>query len=222
MGTSTVQRSPGTPRWRIVNNLYNDPNVSPARLLAEVFNAAEHYPTGLADAAVLERVETLLQVAAVGDWRRGTEAALAVAREAIRAAQVRTMQSGSTSFFGDLADRAMHTTLAHAPRDPESLSTPRAALSTFLRNLVACAIDHVVSRDVTAHMSGPRVASVTEALTLRRTLAEQARAIATDARVSAALEAAASSPRDHWPDVVRQVWTIGATPSSRDAEQGGR
>ena len=38
-------------------------------------------------------------------------------------------------------------------------------------------------------------------------MAEQARAIATDARVSEALEAAASSPRDHWPDAVRQVWT---------------
>ena len=222
MGTSTVQRSPGTPRWRIVNNLYNDPTVSPERLLAEVFNAAEQYPSGLADAAVLERVETLLHVTEAGDWRRGTEAALAVAREAVHTAQTRALSGGHTSFFGDLADRAMHTTLANATRDPNSLSTPHAALSTFLRNLIACAIDHVVSRDLTAHLSGPRIASVTEALTLRRTLAEQARAVATDARVSEALDAAASSPRDHWTDVVQQVWTIGATPPPRDAGQGGR
>ena len=146
--------------------------IQPSRLdvsLQKSFMPLSKIPSGLADAAVLERVETLLQVAEVSDWRSGTEAALAIAREAIRTAQARTLHSGSTSFFGDLADRAMHTTLANAPRDPDSLSTPRAALSTFLRNLIACAIDHVVSRDLTAHLSGPRVASVTETLTLRRT-----------------------------------------------------
>ena len=221
MGTSTVHRSPGTPRWRIVNNLYNDPTVPPERLLAEVFNAAEQYPSGLADAAVLERVETLLHVTEVGDWRGGTEAALTVAREAVRTAQARALRSGHTSFFGDLADRAMHTTLANAARDPNSLSTPRAALSTFLRNLTASAIDHVISRDLTAHLGGPRLSSATETLALRRTLAEQARAVATDARLSEALDAVVSAPRDRWADVVRRVWVIGATPQARDAEQGG-
>lgn len=221
MGTSTVQRSPGTPRWRIVNNLYNDPTVPPERLLAEVFNAAEQYSAGLADAAVLERVETLLRVAESGNWREGTEAALTAAREAVRTAQASAFRNGHTSFFGDLADRAVHTTFANAARDPNSLSTPRAALATFLRNLVACAIDHVVSRDLTAHLGGPRIASVTEALTLRRTLAEQAQAVATDVRMAGVLDAAVLSPRDRWENVVRQVWEIGATLPAEDPEQGG-
>ena len=206
MGTSTVHRSPGTPRWRLVNNLYNDPTVSPERLLAEVFNAAEDYPAGLADAAVLERVETLLQVTERGDWRRSAEAALATAREAMHSAQTRALSSGYASFCGDLADRALHTTFARAARDPNSLSTPRAALSAFLRHLTVCAIDHVVSRDLTAHLGGPRLASTSEAFAMRRTLTEQARAVATDARLSEALDVAVSSPRARWADVVRQVW----------------
>jgi hypothetical protein len=222
MGTSSVHRSPGTPRWRLVNNLYNDPTVPPERLLAEVFNAAEHYPAGLTDAAVLERVETLLQMAERGDWRQSAEAALATAREAIRTAQTRALSSGYTSFFGDLADRALHTTFAHAARDPNSLSTPRAALSAFLRHLTACAIDHVVSRDLTAHLGGPRLASTSEAFAMRRTLTEQARTVATDPRVSEAVDAAAQAPRERWADVVRQVWALGATPPARDAGQGNR
>ena len=222
MGTSTVHRSPGTPRWRIVNNLYNDPTVPPDRLLAEIFNAAEQYPSGLTDASVLERVETLLTAAERGDWRGGTEAALTVAREAVRDAQARALRGGHTSFFGDLADRAMQTTFVNAAGDPNSLSTPRATLSTFLRNLVAGAIDHVVSRDLTAHLGGSRISSATEALSLRRSLAEQARSVATDARLSEALDAAASSPHNRWTDLVQQVWAIGALPPPRDAERGDR
>jgi hypothetical protein len=138
MGTSTVHRSPGTPRWRIVNNIYDNPQVPADRLLAEVFNAAERYPSGLADAAVLERVETLLHAAQVSDWRGGMEAARAIARDAIRTGQASALRAGHVSFFGDLADRAVHVTLAGASRDPNSVTTPRAALGTFLKNLSRC------------------------------------------------------------------------------------
>jgi hypothetical protein len=221
MGTSTVYRSPGTSRWRIVNNLYENPDIPADRLLAEVFNAAERYPSGLADAAVMERVETLLHAAQAGNWRSGTEAALTVARNAVRTAQAAAIRAGHASFFGDLADRAVHSTLAGAWRDPLSLTTPRAALGTFLRNLIAIAIDHVVSRDLTAHLGRQRIPTASEALTLRQSLVEQARAVATDPRVSEALDAAASLPREHWGNVVRQAWEIGATPAAEGAGQGG-
>jgi hypothetical protein len=100
MGTSTVQRSPGTSRWRIVNSLYENPEIPADRLLAEIFNAAEAYPSGLADAAVLERIETLLDAAQAGNWRDGTEAALTVARNAVRTAQAAAIRAGHVSFLG--------------------------------------------------------------------------------------------------------------------------
>jgi hypothetical protein len=221
MGTSTVHRSPGTPRWRIVNNLYENPEVPADRLLAEIFNAAEAYPSGLADAAVLERIETLLHTAQAGNWRGGTEAALTAARNAIRTAKAAAIGAGHASFIGDLADRAVHATLAGASRDPSSLTTPRAVLGTFLQNLIAIAIDHVVSRDLTAHLGKQKLPTASGALTLRRILVEQARTIATDLRVSAALDAAASLPRERWDDVVRRAWEVGATPAGQGAGQGG-
>jgi hypothetical protein len=95
--------------------------------------------------------------------------------------------------------------------------TSRAALSTFLRNLIAVSIDHVVSRDLTAHLSGQRIANAAEALAFRRTLIEHARAVAGDVRLSAAMDAAASSPRQHWAEIVRQAWEIGATPPPHGA-----
>src|SRR5688572_15283427 len=110
MGTSTVHRSPSTSRWRIVNNLNDRPAPSPELLLAEIFNAAEHYSSGLADPAVLERVEVLLSTVDIGHWRPDIDEALAAARQAVAAAQQAAFSAGRTSFYGDLADRALHAT----------------------------------------------------------------------------------------------------------------
>ncbi len=214
MGTSTVHRSPATLRWRIVNNLYNDPSVSVDRLLAEVFNAAESYPSGLADAAVLRRVEAVLDASRTAIRRGETEDALAAARQAVQAAQHASVQAGLASFYGDLADRAIHATLVGASRAPNTMDTPLSALGAFLSNLVASAIDHVVSRDLTAHIGGPRIRTASEGLALRRALVERARQIAASEQFSATVGEAASSPRQHWARLVTEVWKVGATPPS--------
>lgn len=210
MGTSTTHRSPNTPRWRIVSGLYDAPATGVDRLLAEVFNAAEGYPAGLADSATLARVESLLQGAAGGEWRGDPDAALGVAREAIRAAQATALGAGHTSFYGDLADRAIHATFLRAARQPEAIDTPNRAIGTFLGNLLGIAIDHVISRDLSAHLGGGRLSTATDSLALRRDLAQRAQSVASDARVSDALAAAAAAPRERWPAAVSLAWGVGA------------
>ncbi len=210
MGTSTVHRSPPTPRWRIVNNLYENPDVQPDLLLAEIFNAAEDYPARLADQAILGRVEAVLDTARAGEWQSGNDAALAAARAAVRSAQTRALGAGLASFYGDLADRAVHTSIAGAARDPNTLATPPQVLGTFLSNLVAIAIEHVVSRDITAHVGGRGITNVASALGLKRQLVERARAVASDARLAEALYAAADRPQEVWPALVARVWRLGA------------
>jgi hypothetical protein len=213
MGTSTVHRSPQSARWRMVNNSYDNPAIQADRLLAEVFNAAaEQYATGLADAAVLARLDSLL--GAIGDTTRdrGLDAAAEASRDAVRAARAQAEQAGSVSFYGDLADRALHVTITRAAQHPEQVSTIGATLRNFLGNLVAGAIDHVVSRDLSAHLGGRRLASAGDAIALRRELTARARSIADDDRLAPALSAAAAAPREEWGRVMARAWEIGATP----------
>jgi hypothetical protein len=212
MGTSTVHRSPNTAAWRIVNNLYDDPSVPPARVLAEVFNAAsEHYRRGLADASVLTRVEIILDVSRrVATLLDRPETALAVARDAVAKARTSALAAGRASFYGDLADRAVHATLAMASRDPQPL-TADATLRNFLGHLVATAVDHVVSRDLTGHVGGNRIRSVSDAMRLRATLTSLARQIAADDRLAASVTAAVRSPKRDWPLVIKRAWDLGSS-----------
>jgi hypothetical protein len=212
MGTSTVHRSPNTSRWRLVNNLYEDRSVGVDRLLAEVFNAAAEYPAGLADLAVLRRVEVVLRTAEEGKWRDGTDLALATAREAVQAARAVALDRGTTSFYGDLADRALHATLVIGAREPASLATSSTTLTAFLRNLVGVAVDHLVSRDLSAHLGKGRVAGAADAIALRRSLVGRARDLAGDDRFASVAESAASTPAQHWGDVVSAVWAFGSNP----------
>jgi hypothetical protein len=217
MGTSTVQRSPRTDaRWRLVNNLYENSAISPERLLAEVFNAAaEDYSGGLSDSAVQTRLRVLLLTVDAGAWREDVDAALDAARNAVNTAQRDALNANQASFFGDLADRALHATLAGGVMRPHTLATTQATLSSFISNLVGVAIDHVVSRDITAHLGRNNVSTATQTLALRRKLVQHARQIADDQRVVSELAAAADEPLAKWQALITYVWDVGSTiPSS--------
>lgn len=209
MGTSTVHRSPRTTRWLLVNALYEDPTISNSRVLAEVFNAADQYPEGLAGLAVLERVEALLRATEQGDWRGGTEAALAAARAAVADARASALREGEASFYGDLADRAVHSTLVAGVRSPATLATAPAALTAFLGQLVSTAVDHLVARDLSQHLGRGRVTGAAEATALRRALVQQAHGLVQDERFAPAVEAAAAAPRQAWAEAVTAVWRGG-------------
>lgn len=208
MGTSTVHRSPLTGRWRIVNSIYDDAVIDRSRLLSEVFNAATAYVEGLSDAAVMARVETLLRVSAAP--RVASDDPIEVATEVVRQAQEAGRAQGVVSFYGDLADRALFATFARGAEDPSLLATQTAALSTFTRELLGFAVDHLVSRDLGAHIGGGSLRTAASAIGLRGDLIRAAQEIADTRSLSSQTRAAAESPRDAWPKVMASAWRAGA------------
>lgn len=82
--------------------MYRDSDVDQPRLLSEVLNAGSIYVEGLSDAAVLVRLQSLLeadrtQVLRIDDPVRA-------AADLVGEAQALGRAQGNVSFYGDLAD----------------------------------------------------------------------------------------------------------------------
>jgi hypothetical protein len=144
-----------------------------------------------------------------GTWRNGTEAGMAASREAIAQARQRSVESQRTSFYADLADRAVHRTLAGASRQPDSVRSTSATMRTFLVNLLGVCVDHLVSRDLSRHLRSQRLPNAEAALELRRDLVQRARAVAGDDRLTDRLATAAAAPDAQWAAVVADAWQLG-------------
>lgn len=209
MGTSTVHRSPDNYRWSMVNTLYRDPKAEPEELMTQIFRAGDSYATGLADEAVLDRLQSVLDWAGRGTWRQGTDAAMAASREAIAQARQRSVESQRTSYYADLADRAVHRTLVGATRQPDSVRSTSATMRTFLVNLIGVSVDHLVSRDLSRHLRSQRLPNAVAALELRRDLVQRARDVASDERLNTRLASAATAPNRQWAEVVADAWRLG-------------
>jgi hypothetical protein len=200
----------------VINQLYEDPNVTTERLLAEVLNAAEDYPSGLASDAVITRIEALLGVAE--SWLESSTRVdpRTVARATVDAARRSAIDAGETSIFGDLADKAVHYTLLSTLGDSGTSVSSAGALQAFVGNLVAAAVDHLVSRDLSAHMGRGRITGATAANDLRREVVSQARSLAEEQRFSAIIARASETPRNDWQTAIRSVWEYGeAVPQPR-------
>jgi hypothetical protein len=211
MGTSTVHRSPASPHWRLVNNLYRNPSVAPERLLAEVFRASEEpYVAGLSGPESSHGVTLLL--GALGQQRATVtvSSALAMSRDLLARSRGTALHEGWSLFYGDLANRALHATILSAAPESASFRAPANIVRTFLGYLVATCIDHVVSRDLSAHYGEVVIHDASTALKLSATMKRVARNIASSPELSTAIEQAARDPQARWPEVVATAWRIGA------------
>jgi len=209
MGTSTVHRSPSqSPHWRVVNNLYRNPTVQRERLLAEIFKAAEHpYVTGLRGPEVYERLQLLLRSASERPKLTTRAAALEFARELIGKARNLEAHSGFASFYSDIANRALHSTVITS----QPGSSARGLVQTFLANVVGTCIDHVVSRDLSAHLGTRPLPDTKSALALARDLRTAASQVARSESLSRAIQAAAKAPAQRWGDLISDAWSVGAS-----------
>src|SRR5262245_64886180 len=101
MGTSTVHRSPATPHWRVVNNLYRNPTVEPERLLAEVFRASqEPYVAGLRGPESSHSLTLLLDALGQQRAKMTVPSALAMSRDLLARSRNTAVQEGWSSFYG--------------------------------------------------------------------------------------------------------------------------
>lgn len=194
MGTSTVHRSPATTRWRIVNRLYGQPDVDHRRLLAEIFNASREFVTLLGQPQVADRMSAAEAALRVGGGLEQARAALASAQRS----------SAYTSFHVDLADRALHRTVA-AGHGPASGSETR---SRFVEALVRATLDYLVARDITRWVGTTGVRTTVDAASRRDRLLSEASELMVEAPIRDALvglEPSATSLER----VLRAVWDTG-------------
>jgi hypothetical protein len=140
---------------------------------------------------------------------RAGDAAMAASREAIAQARQRSVESQRTSYYADLADRAVHRTLVGATRQPDSVRSTSATMRTFLVNLIGVSVDHLVSRDLSRHLRSQRLPNAVAALELRRDLVQRARDVASDERLNTRLASAATAPNRQWAEVVADAWRLG-------------
>lgn len=207
MGTSTVHRSPNTGRWRYVASMYRDAELDSARLLSEILNAATGYVDGLADSAVRARLETLVGIRP--NRVSGAEDPVGLAAEIVAEAQAFGRARGLVSFYGDLADRALFATITRAGSQPDLIAEPAAAVRTFTGELLGFAVDHLVSRDLSAHLGEGTLPNVATTTRLRGRLVASARALADETLIGERASAAAESPGRRWRGVVKSAWLAG-------------
>jgi hypothetical protein len=210
MGTSTVHRSPSSPHWRVVNTLYRDPDVSPARLLAEVFRASsEPYAKQLGGPEASHCVALLLRT--FGPGAESTPASHAPELSRLLATESRGAASREhwSPFYADLANRAMHRTVLSVGAPGTSPRAPESVVRLFLGHLLATCVDHVVSRDLSAHLGSKALSNAATALRLSSSLKAAARELAAAEVLNAALRAAAQNPRSRWADLVASTWEVG-------------
>lgn len=214
MGTSTVHRSPTTARWQFVDAMYDDPQVDLPRLLSEVLNAGSVYVEGLGDAAVLVRLQFLLE-ANRSRVLRG-EDPIGEAANLVGEAQALGRAQGHVSFYGDLADRALFAALVRGTTNANLIVDSAAAVTSFARELIGFAVDHLVSRDVTAHLGEVGLPTASSLVSLRAEIVESARGLV-DAPSFAELAAATVDARPAaWRSLVAAAWDTGRDLGDRE------
>jgi hypothetical protein len=219
MGTSTVHRSPPSPHWRVVNNLYDNPQVPRARLLAELFRAAASpYVGGLSGAETSRALHRALDSLRQRSGHGPTDA-LDLARTLITANRIATSNEGGSPFFGDLANRALHATVLALAG--ESSVSARLVVQTFLGQVVGTCIGHVVSRDVSAHIGKRGIPTAGAALKLSAELKAAAVLLAANPRLREVIDATAEAPDAKWPVLVSRIWQVGVagTPEPRKTKR---
>lgn len=207
MGTSTVHRSPSTGRWRYVESMYRESGVDRARLLSEVLNAASTYTEGLSDAAVLVRLGVLLDADRVAALR--AEDPVLAATNLVTEAQTAGRLEGHVSFYGDLADRALFATILSGVQDAALVDEPSAAVTSFARELIGFAVDHLVSRDATKHLGGSGLPTASAVLSVRGETVEAARQLVDRPEFRERATAIVEAREDAWRSLVSAALTAG-------------
>jgi hypothetical protein len=214
MGTSTVHRSPPTARWRYVDAMYRDAHVDQRRLLSEVLNAGSIYVEGLSDAAVLVRLQSLLEADRSGVI--GRDDPVQAATELVGEAQGIGRAQGYVSFYGDLADRALFATMVRGATEAALVVDSAAAVRSFARELIGFAVDHLVSRDVTAHLGEVSLPTASSLLALRGEVVESARALVDAAALTEHAAATVAMRPDAWRSLVAAAWEAGSDLGERE------
>lgn len=213
MGTSSSHRSPNTPGWERVRQLYQQPNPDPREVASRITSALDQATrrdmSGPGVACCLSSLLQASRLAAEGGLAAlvtvGDRPPLLAASEAVREQAERAIaREGHASRFSDLGLNALATAMfeAGAGGSPElfSITADQAAdalasyhterrLHRLALTFVGHDFDHLyryfVTRDTSDFVGGPGLPTVAEASQLRDAVSRHCR------ETVAALEAAA-------------------------------
>jgi hypothetical protein len=146
MGTSSSHRSPSTPEWERVRELYRKPDADPGTIASRIVSALDHDTRqGLAGPGVACCLETLLQASRVSLagslealWQDTPQvhgpALLRLAQALRQQAEQRIVSGGHASRFTDIALNALGTAAFEAGAGglAEVLTVPEAQVLTNL------------------------------------------------------------------------------------------
>ena len=159
MGTSTNQRSPDRPTWRLAQALIGRADVSPANQSAELWRAASlDLETNISN----RLSDPILANACV------TAGVVTSPLEAIRSYDSLLNETRAAGFIFDLARRALARSVAE-----------NQGSQGFARELFAETIAYYASRDLPSYVGKKgRIATTTEVIQLKNQLQQHAREIA--------------------------------------------
>jgi hypothetical protein len=212
VGTSTVNRSPDTTRWRVVNRLYDDDHRNARRLLSEILNASDDYASGLADGASRARLAMLIENRQLVADPTPQLVAIVLDRASEQAG------AANSSFYGDIAHRALHQTLREGTQGREGTHEERL-LGAFVENLLATTVAHVVARDLWAHVGSRAIPNARSAVALRESLVQQVRLLTNDPNVTRAVRLAARDPGRNWSRLLQRIWAYGKDSALEQASE---
>jgi hypothetical protein len=146
MGTSISQRSPSTPGWKAVGEIYSSPDYPIDRAVTEIWRAATNQPEGNIASDLSEPI--IAKCFEIVQNARSREDALSRAGRAIAL-------SGEVSLAVDIAQRAISV----------SFDQPLDRISAFTQSLFAEAGNYLVSRDLSGYIGvGNRAKNVSDAI----------------------------------------------------------
>lgn len=186
MGTSSSQRSPATPEWERVRELYalgaRDPSEVARRIVAAL---SPDVVTQMAGPGVATCVDTLLQAAAVGSDTMAAGLGLPTGHSTaatIRAvAERRIATAGRASRFSDIALDALGACAVEVLTPSEARSNlppagPRL-LGSFMAGDMERCFRYFVSRDISEFVGLPALPDVAAAEATVRRIADRCRAV---------------------------------------------
>lgn len=247
MGTSSSHRSPTTPEWERVKQLYREPHPDPRAVASRITAALDEATVqDMAGPGVACCLASLLRAShEVADRGLGAllsaadRPPLVAAAEAIRERAERAIALGGfASRFSDLGLNALATTVfeAGAGGSPELFGVGAdrvaAALASFRTDhhlhrlavtFVGHDLDHVyryfVTRDSSDFVGGPGLPTVTAASQFRDAVASHCREIATDLEAAGHEAALAAALRQSDAEARAQVQDVLANLTRRGLQQ---
>ena len=218
MGTSASQRSPRSREWDAVNETYRSPRFAPRQVLARIVGALDdEFRAGLSDAAAASCLATVMRASDRLGALADEGARIALARELREQADAAIERNKTHSRFGEIGLDAIVRVAMNA--SPAATRSPAATAQAFVSEYLARTVAYLASRDVPAHIGGPRLKDTADAAQFVRQLEDACEATLREVDFG---DLAPSADEATDPEAVRSALAMAVQRALQALSEGGR